>query len=109
MGSIDDREKSFENKFAHDLELEFKAKARRDKLLAQWIAPQLGLAGADVTKYAESLAATSPEKHHDDALVAKILKDFAAKGVEMTEHRLRKHLNELHADARAQVMKETRS
>jgi hypothetical protein len=108
MGSIDDREKSFENKFAHDLELEFKAKARRDKLLAEWIAPQLGLSGAEVTKYAQSLAATSPEKHHDDAVVAKILKDFGAKGVEMTEHRLRKRLNEVHAEARAQVMRETK-
>ena len=109
MSSLDDREKGYENKFAHDLELDFKVRARRDRLLARWIAPQLGLAGDDATKYAESLATTSPEKHHDDALVAKILKDFAAKGVEMTEHRLRKHLNELHADARAQVMKETRS
>jgi hypothetical protein len=108
MGSIDDREKGFESKFAHDLELAFKARARRDKLLAQWIAPQLGLAGADATKYAESLAVISPAAHHDDALVAKVLKDFAAKGVEMTEHRLRKRLNELHTEARTQVMRETK-
>jgi hypothetical protein len=109
MSGFDDREKSYENKFAHDLELAFKAKVRRDKLFAQWVAPQLGLSATEAAAYANALSGTAHEKHHDDALIAKVLKDFAQKGVEMTEHRLRKHLNELHTVARAQVMSETKS
>jgi hypothetical protein len=104
MGNFDEREKSYENKFAHDQELEFKAKARRDKLLALWVAPLLGLTAEEAARYGKELAMTAHERHHDDIVVQKILKDFEAKGVPMTEHKLRKQLVELTAEARAQVM-----
>jgi hypothetical protein len=103
MASFDDREKGYEGKFAHDQELEFKAKARRDRLLALWVAPQLGLSGADADAYGKALAMNAHEKHHEDNLVAKIAKDLAAKGAVVTEHQLRKKIAELYDEARAQV------
>ena len=108
MASFDDREKGYEGKFAHDQEIAFKARARRDSLLARWVASKLGLSPAETEAYGKSLAGHAHEKNHDDALVKRILADFAAKGVEMTEHRLRKHFAELLEDAHKQVTEETK-
>jgi hypothetical protein len=108
MASFDDREKGYEGKFAHDQEIAFKARARRDSLLARWVASRLGLSPAETEAYGKSLAGHAHEKNHDDALVKRILADFAAKGVEMTEHRLRKHFAELLEDAHKQVTEETK-
>ena len=103
MASFDDREKGYESKFAHDQELVFKARARRDKLLALWAAPQLGLSGADAEAYGKTLAMSAAEKQHEDKLVAKLSKDLAAKGVTVSEHQLRKKIAELYDEARAQI------
>ena len=103
MASFDDREKGYENKFAHDQELEFKARARRDKLVAQWVAPQLGLSGTAAEAYGKSLTMSAHEKHHEDHLVAKVLKDLTAKGVSVSEHQLRKKIAALHDEARKQI------
>jgi hypothetical protein len=42
MTTFKDRNKGFEQKFAHDEELKFRATARRNKLLGLWAADQLG-------------------------------------------------------------------
>jgi hypothetical protein len=108
MASFDDREKGYEGKFAHDQEIAFKARARRDSLLARWLAPQLNLSAAETEAYRKSLTGHAHEKNHDDALVKRIMADCAGKGVEMTEYRLRKHLRELLEEAHEQVTKETK-
>ncbi|MEM9356692.1 MAG: ATPase inhibitor subunit zeta, partial [Pseudomonadota bacterium] len=46
MSTFDEREKGFEKKFAHDQDLKFKAEARRNKMIAEWAAGKLGLAGS---------------------------------------------------------------
>jgi hypothetical protein len=51
---------------------------------------------------------TAHEKRHDDVVVQKILKDLEAKGIPMTEHKLRKQLADLTAEARAQVMSQAK-
>ena len=108
MASFDDREKGYEGKFAHDQELEFKARARRDKLVARWVAPQLGLAGGAADAYGKSLAMDGHEKHHEDKLVAKVMSDLLAKGVSVTDHQLRKKFAELYDEARAQIESDTK-
>ena len=47
MSSFEDRQKGFEAKFAHDSEMQFKAEARRNKLLGLWAAEKMGLTGDD--------------------------------------------------------------
>jgi hypothetical protein len=108
MASFDDREKGYESKFAHDQEIAFKARARRDSLIARWLAPQLKLSAVETEEYRKSLAGHAHEKNHDDALVKRIMADSAAKGVAMTEHRLRRHLSELLEEAHKQVTEETK-
>ena len=55
MTTFDDRERSFEKKFAMDQELKFKAEARRNRLLGQWAAAKLGLSGSEVDDYVKAV------------------------------------------------------
>jgi len=109
MGDFEDREHGFEAKFAHDQELMFKAKARRDALMARWAATQLGLSGTDAEAYVQSLVALSVQKDHEQALMTKILSDFEKAKVSMTERQLRKQLSEFQSLAAAQVHSEVKS
>jgi len=106
MSSFDDRETSFENKFKHDKELEFKATARRNKLLGLWAAELLGISGAEAETYAKSVIRADLEKPGEQDVVDKVMADFKARGVELSEHRLKKRMAELMATAVAQVQAE---
>ena len=109
MGEFEDREKGFEAKFAHDQERLFKAKARRDALMARWVVGELGLSGAEAEAYVQSLVALAVQKDHERLLVDKLLADFAKAKVPMTEHRLRKRVTEFYEMAKTQVASEARS
>ena len=106
MSSFDERESSFENKFKHDKELEFKATARRNKLLGLWAANLLGIHGAEAETYAKSVVKADMEKPGDQDVVDKLLGDFKQRGVDMSEHRLRKQMTELMSSAVAQIKTE---
>lgn len=108
MAIFDDREKSFEQKFRHDSELEFKISARRNKLLGLWVAGQMGLAGEEAEAYAKTVVMADLEKPGDEDVVEKVMADVKAKGVDLSEHRLRKRMTELLAEARSQVMAEVK-
>jgi hypothetical protein len=81
MTTFDKREQGFEAKFVHDEELRFKATARRNKMLGNWAAGQLGLTGAAAVAYANELVtADLGNQSHDDTL-RRLSKDLAPKGV----------------------------
>ena len=103
MTTFDKREAGFENKFAHDEELRFKATARRNKLLGQWAAEKLGLSGAAADSYAKDVVAADFEEAGDEDVIRKIVADFKAKNVNQTEQQIRQALNELMATAIAQI------
>jgi hypothetical protein len=102
MTSFDKREEGFENKFAHDEELKFKAEARRNKLLGLWVAQQLGLSGDAAVDYARTVVAADFEATGHGVL-RKVTRDLEAKGVAVTEPQLRGKMDELMAEAIAQV------
>lgn len=104
MNSFDDREKAFEKKFAHDAEMQFKAAARRNKLLGLWLAEALGEADADA--YARSVVAADLKEAGDEDVIAKVMADIAAKGVSISEADVRAKLAALGPEAKAQVMAE---
>ena len=106
MSSFEERETSFENKFKHDKELEFKATARRNKLLGLWAANLLGIHGADAEAYAKTVIKADLEQPGDQDVVAKLLGDFKERGVDLSEHRLRKQMTELMGAAIAQIKAE---
>lgn len=103
MSTFDGREKAFENKFAHDEELQFKARARAGKLFGLWAAEQLGKAGADAEDYASALVTSAILKPLDDGILDQVRKDFAAAGVAQSEHRIERQLEEYRAQATKDV------
>ncbi|MHA1113376.1 MAG: DUF1476 domain-containing protein [Alphaproteobacteria bacterium] len=106
MTTFDDREKSFEAKYHHDEELNFKIGVRRNKLLGLWVAEKLGIVGADAEAYAKEVVQSDFEKVGDDDVVEKVLGDFNARHVEITEHAIRHEMERLITVAKAEVMKE---
>jgi hypothetical protein len=106
MASFDDREKGFEQKYKHDKELEFKINARRNKLLGLWAAAEMKLPPAEQEAYAKSVVMVDLDRPGDQDVVDKLVADFKAKGMELSEHRLRRQMNELLETARRQVMGE---
>lgn len=103
MTTFDDRENAFENKFAHDAEMQFKAEARRNKLLGLWAAEQMGLSGAEAEEYALGVVkADFQEAGHED-VVRKVAGDLGAKS-NAAEIRLK--MAELLSVAKAQLMDE---
>lgn len=103
MALFDDRKKGQENKYVHDQELRFKATVRRNKLLGHWIAAQIGKTGAEADAYAAEVVAADFEKPGDSDVVEKVLKDCQDAGVEMDEHKLRRHMQTLEAQAIQEV------
>src|ERR1700719_2266255 len=87
MTTFDKREEGFEKQFAHDEELKFKATARRDRLLGLWAAEKLGLSGTAADDYAKSVVIADIDSHDP---VAKVRKDFDAKGVTESDEQIRR-------------------
>jgi hypothetical protein len=103
MTTFDKREEGFEKQFAHDEELRFKANARRNKLLGLWAAEKLGLAGADAQAYAKEVVTADLEEAGDDDVFRKIRRDFDSKGVQQSDHQIRRTMDELMAQSIAQI------
>ncbi|MGE0061809.1 MAG: DUF1476 domain-containing protein [Xanthobacteraceae bacterium] len=103
MTTFDKREEGFEKKFAHDEELRFKATARRNKLLGQWAAEKLGLAGADADAYAKEVVMADFEEAGEDDVFRKVRKDFDDKKVAVSDQDIRVAMNDLMAQAIQQI------
>jgi len=105
MTGFNEREKDAEKKFQLDEEMRFKISVRRTKLLGLWVAGQLGLSGDGAEAYAKALVAEDMSKPGDADVIAKVVADLKAKGVEMSEHRIRKEIETFAKQARDQFMK----
>jgi hypothetical protein len=104
MTTFDKREEGFEKKYALDEELQFKANARRNKLLGAWTAEKLGLTGADAEAYAKAVVLADFDEAGDDDVFRKVRADLDAKGkTDITDQMLRQTMNELLAKAVAEV------
>jgi hypothetical protein len=106
MSTFNDREKSFENKFVHDQELEFKAVVRRNKLLGLWAAGLMGLEGQAAEDYAKEVVKSDFEEAGDEDVFRKVRGDFDAKGVDQSDHQIRRQMQDLMTEARRQVSEE---
>ncbi|WP_105370002.1 DUF1476 domain-containing protein [Neorhizobium huautlense] len=101
MSGISDREKAFENKFAHDQELKFKALARRNKLIGLWAAGLLGKADAEA--YAKEVVVADFEEAGDEDVFRKLRGDFDAAGISVSDQDIRVKMIDLLADAVKQI------
>ncbi|MBL4639239.1 MAG: DUF1476 domain-containing protein [Kordiimonadaceae bacterium] len=108
MTTFNDREKVFEDKFAHDAELIFKVRARRNRLFGEWLATELlGLSGNAVKEYAGTVVTADLEEEGDGDVLRKVHADLEAKEVDLSDHRIEKRLQEFMDQARGQIMNES--
>ncbi|MEC7259167.1 MAG: DUF1476 domain-containing protein [Pseudomonadota bacterium] len=103
MTTFDNREKAFENKYAHDEEMMFKAVARRNKLLGLWAAGLMGKTGDDATDYAKSVVLADFEEAGHEDVVRKVDADLGDKS---SPEAIRAKMEELMIEAKAQIMSE---
>ena len=103
MTTFDKRQEGFEKKFAHDEELQFKANARRNKLLGLWAAGKMGMSGDEADAYAKTVVVADFQEAGDDDVFRKIRGDFDAKGVDQSDHQIRRTMDELMATAIEQI------
>lgn len=107
MTTFEDREKAFERKFARDEELRFRATARRNKLLGLWAAEKFGMAGDAAQSYALEVIKADLELPGDEDVIGKLRRDFDAKGVDQSDHQIRRRLTELMEEALLQIEAES--
>jgi hypothetical protein len=105
MPTFDDREKEFEARFKHDQELQFKVKARRNRLLGLWAAEKMGLTGEAAAAYAKTIV-DAEFSGGDRHVVEKLVADLAAKGQSITAAQVQFELDHLAETAKQQVMSE---
>ena len=103
MTTFDKRKDAFENKFAHDAQLRFKAEARRNKLLGLWAAEKLGLGGTEADAYAKEVVMADFEEAGDEDVFRKLRGDFDGAGVTVSDHQIRRTMEELLHQAIEQV------
>jgi hypothetical protein len=106
MSSFEDRQRTFEARFAHDEELRFKAAARRNRLLGLWAAEQMGLSDEHAKEYAASVVAADFEEAGDEDVFRKVSGDLKAKGSSVSDDMIREKMAELVNTARQQVLAE---
>tara|TARA_B100001123_G_C14891975_1_gene860268 strand:+ start:463 stop:771 length:309 start_codon:yes stop_codon:yes gene_type:complete len=100
MSSFDDREKSFEKKFAHDEELQFKISARRNKYIGQWASQILAYNTDQEKEYIQSVIKADFAEAGDEDVFRKIKSDL--KDHNISEEEIRKKMDELNEKAKSE-------
>lgn len=103
MSTFDDRENAFENKFAHDAEMQFRAEARRNKLVGLWAADLMGKSGDDAAAYAIEVVNADFEEAGIEDVVRKVAGDLGDKS---SPDAVRSKMAEMLGVAKAQLMTE---
>lgn len=103
MTTFDDRENAFEAKFAHDAEMQFRAEARRNKLLGLWAAELMGKTGDDARAYAAEVIKADMEEPGEEDVYRKVAGDL---GILADETTIRTQMNALMVRAKAQLLDE---
>jgi hypothetical protein len=103
MTTFNDREQGFENKFVHDQDVEFRAVARRNRMLGLWAAGLMGLEGPHVEEYAKAVVKSDFDQPGEEDVLRKVAKDLSGAGLKVTETAVRAKMDEMLAIARDQI------
>ena len=104
MSSFDERQNAFEAKYAHDEEMQFRAVARRNKMLGLWAAGLMGKTAAEAAEYAKTVVIADFEEAGHEDVVRKVKADL---GDRVTEDEIRATMEELLPVAKAEIMSES--
>ena len=100
MSSFDEREKSFEKKFAHDEELQFKINARKNKYLGEWASKILGYSDEKEKEYIQSVIKADFVEAGDGDVFRKLKGDL--KDQNISDEEIRKKMDELNEKAKSE-------
>ncbi|NOZ67567.1 MAG: DUF1476 domain-containing protein [Alphaproteobacteria bacterium] len=103
MTQFDDREQAYEKEFARNEELDFKVVARRNKLLGLWAAGKMGLEGDAADAYAAQVVKADFEEVGEEDVYRKVKGDLDDNNVEVSEHQVRREMEDLLHTAREQL------
>ena len=106
MPQFDDREKGEEARYALTAEMQFRAEARRNKLLGLWAAELMSLIGDDARAYAAEVVAADFAEPGDHDVLKKVSDDLKAKGLNIPDAMIRQKMTQLVAVAKEQVINE---
>ena len=106
MSDLDNRQKAFENKFAHKEQLAFNVEARMAKLYGLWAAEKLGLSENEAGVYATQVVSANLEEPGFDDILRKVRADFDEKGLDITDHAMEVQLQASIEEAKKQIMSE---
>ena len=98
MSSFEDRKKSFEKKFAHDQELQFKVSARRNKYLGEWVSQMLNFNPDQEKEYIQSVIKADFAEAGDEDVFRKIKSDLESFNV--SDDEIRSKMNEMNEKAK---------
>tara|TARA_R110002095_G_scaffold209584_1_gene196255 strand:+ start:1397 stop:1729 length:333 start_codon:yes stop_codon:yes gene_type:complete len=98
-----EREEAIERKFQHDTEIQFKVKARRNRLFGRWAGEQLKLEGTELESYAAKIINHSIRNPTESSLIEKIFDDFQENNVTFTKHQIEKQLIYFQNDAQQEI------
>ena len=104
MTTFDDREKAFENKYAHEEEMLFRVTARRNRLLGVWAAELMRLTPEESEAYARSVVQAGFEESGDEDVVRKLHGDLLSALVEIDESEIRHQMDEKLVEAKRQLL-----
>jgi hypothetical protein len=104
MTQFDDRERAFETKFAHDEDMKFRIMARRNRLLGEWAARQMGLTDAEAESYAKDVIRSDFEEAGEHDVIRKVLGDLTAAGIDCDEEKIGEALRNKEIEARRQII-----
>ena len=93
MSKFDEREKSFEKKFAKDQELQFKVSARSNKYLAEWAGLKLGKNDEQKQNYIQEIIKADMEEAGDDDVFRKVKKDFENSAINIDDSEIRNQMS----------------
>ena len=93
MNKLDEREKSFEKKFAKDQELQFKVSARRNKYLAVWVSLKLGKNDEQKQNYIQEVIKADLEESGDEDVFRKVKKDFENSAINIDDSEIRNQMS----------------
>ncbi len=104
MTNFNDRERAEEAKFAMDEDTQFRVTARRNRLLGQWAAEQMGLSAVEAEAYAKAVVQADFEEAGDEDVIRKLLGDLTSAGVDVAEGDIRAALEAKAIEARRALM-----
>ena len=102
MNTFEDRKKSFEKKFAHDEELQFKINARKNKYIAEWVSDVLEFNEDQKKQYIQDVIKADFAEAGDEDVFRKIKSDLIEKNI--NDNEIRSKMKELNEKAKSDFM-----